>query len=198
MVLWVGLIQLSRSYSDSFMNFACHMVWGCAHGRGSKCLKIPQHSTAKMAHTHCKLLILLWPGKSSLAVEWSMYKWSVQVAWTPQSIGMLSERNHSRDLAGNCIDSSVAFLSTHAACNFLVSSFPLLSPISFTRAFYATVFSVVSTPAISTRYALTQRSRDIDLTCRGKIDKGGKDNMCRGGKLLLFCDSLLKSTVKIG
>lgn len=114
------------------------------------------------------------------------------------SIGMLSERNHSRDLAGNCIDSLVAFLSTHAACNFLVSSFPLLSPISFSRAFYATVFSVVSTPAISTRYALTQRSRDIDLTCHGKIDKGGKDNMCRGGKLLLFCDSLLKSTVKIG
>ena len=31
MVLWVGLIQLSRSYSDSFMNFACHMDRSFVH-----------------------------------------------------------------------------------------------------------------------------------------------------------------------
>ena len=37
-----------------------------------------------------------------------------------------------------------------------------------------------------------------DFLSTSTVYKGWKDNMCRGGKLLLFCDSLLKSTVKIG
>ena len=90
-LVWFNWTDLTQTLSWIFhvtWSEAMHMVWGY------RCLKIPQHSTAKMAHTHCKLLILLWPGKSSLAVEWSTYKWSVQVAWTTQSTGMLSEINH--------------------------------------------------------------------------------------------------------
>lgn len=84
---------------------------------------------------------------------------------------MLSERNHSGRL-GRKLHRFFSCISEHPCC---LQFPPLLLAPSLPHLIHkglcSVVFSIVSTLAVSTRYALTQRSGYVDLTCLGKIDK---------------------------
>lgn len=80
MVLWVDLTQLGSLMWNSSWCF--HLTWARVRVIWSYRTEHPISS---------RQLMLLLPGTSAGAVEWSTYKWSLQVAWASQCMLMASE-----------------------------------------------------------------------------------------------------------